>query len=164
MPQAPEQQRPPAPMPPPAPSKPLEQRPVQMPMFEEECEESPIFHSQGPPTMQLPSQMPSGWELLESPDLLCDEESPEFDMSLSAPCPPGPGYVPQPVSPMWGAMPGQHALPQSFIQQGCGCGGHHAMMIPMYYGQPCSCNSGMMPYPMMPMPMPYQGSTMYGAY
>ncbi|MFJ7933546.1 LysM peptidoglycan-binding domain-containing protein [Sporosarcina sp. NPDC096371] len=157
----------PAPLPLPTPSLPS----TQFPMYEEECEESPIFSSQGPAT--LPQQMPmmEGWQLIESPDYQC-EESPEMDLEPSAWCPPEQGYVPQALSPAM--QPGYPMMPYPSYQQGCGCGcsGHHhqqhqqyqPMMMPLFYGSPCNCQSPMQSMPYQMMPTPYQGSNWYGSY
>jgi len=179
-----------APLPMPLPS-------TQFPMFEQE---SPIFSGQGPATSPLEIPMVEGWQLLESPDFMFEEsaemvmqpsaeylpefmhvESPELDLQPPAPCPPGPGYVPQAISPavqgQWN--PGQFgypAMPHPGHHQGCGCGcgcegqhhhqHHHPqqMMIPLFYGHPCNCHSCMQqatPYSGMP---PNQGSNWFGAY
>lgn len=144
----------PAPMPLPTPSLPS----TQFPMYEEECEESPIFSSQGPAEMpqQMPQQMPmvEGWQLVESPDNLF-EESPEWDLQPSAWCPPEQGYIPQSLSPAM--QQGFPMMPFPVSQQGCGCDGHQyhhqhhhpMMMMPLFYQM---------------MPTPYQGSNWYGSY
>ena len=176
---------------------------TQFPMYEQE---SPIFSDQGPATSPSEIPMVEGWQLLESPDFMFEEtaemimqpdteystefmleESPEFDLQPSAPCPPGPGYVPQAMSPavqgQWN--PEQYGFPvmqHPGHQQGCGCGGgcsggcgcdgpqqhqqhhHPQMMVPLFYGHPCNCHSCMQqatPYSGMP---PNQGSNWFGAY
>lgn len=169
MPQLPASQQP-APLPLPTPSLPS----TQFPIYEEEYEESPIFSSQGP--AMLPQQMPmiEGWQLIESPDNLC-EESPEWDLQPSAWCPPEQGYIPQLAPAMQQGFP-MTQFPA--FQQGCGCGcdghqqqqqqhHHHQpqmMMMPLFYGHPCNCQSSMQPTPYQMMPAPHQGSNWYGSY
>lgn len=162
MPQPPASQQP-APLPLPTPSLPS----TQFQMYEEEYEESPIFSSQGP--AMLPQQMPmiEGWQLMESPDNLC-EESPEWDLQPAAWCPPEQGYIPQLAPAMQQGFP---MMPFQAPHQGCGCDGHHQhhpqqsmMMMPLFYGHLCNCQSSMQPTPYQMMPTPYQGSNWYGSY
>jgi morphogenetic protein associated with SpoVID len=154
----------PLPMPLPMPSLPS----TQLPMYEEECEESPVFTSQEP--AMLPQQMPmvEGWQLIESPDYLY-EESPEMDLQPSAWCPPEEGYIPQSLSPAM--QQGFPMMPFPAFHQGCGCDGHQhhqhqqpMMMMPLFYGHPCNCQPSMQPMPYQMMPTQYQGSNWYGSY